>query len=108
MVLKLCKWKVIEGYLLWRTNGTLQKNFRVGCLSTRKHVQVQDHTHHSTVCKKTTTENREFPGTQWLGLWASMAGDIRSIPGWRTEIPQAVERPENIPKPKATNKPETT
>ena len=63
--------------------GTLQKNFRVGCLSTRTHVQVQDHTHHCMVCKKKTiTENKEFPGTQLLGLWASMAGVIGSIPGW--------------------------
>ena len=54
------------------------------------------------------TENKEFPGTQLLGLWASMAGVIGSIPGWGTEIPQAVERAKNIPKPKATNKPETT
>lgn len=60
------------------------------------------------VKKTTTTENREFPGTQLLGLWASMAGVIGSIPAWGTEIPQAVERAKNISKPKATNKPETT
>lgn len=60
------------------------------------------------VKKAMTTGNREFPGTQLLGLWASMAGVIGSIPGWGTEIPQAAERAKNIPKPKATNKPETT
>ena len=26
---------------------------------------------------------------QWLGLWASNAGGVGSIPGWRTTIPHA-------------------
>ena len=32
---------------------------------------------------------REFPGSQWLGLGAFIAGGTGSIPGWGTKISKA-------------------
>ena len=32
-----------------------------------------------------------YLAAQWLGLQASTAGGMGSIPGWRTKIPQTVQ-----------------
>ena len=54
------------------------------------HVLFSGHTHTHTHTQRKTNK-REFPGVQWLGLWAFTAG-LGSVPSRGTKIPQAAWR----------------
>ena len=78
------------------------------------HLSYGPSTHayfHSYQMATLLISKRKSPGTsltiQWLGLHASNAGGVGSIPGWGTKIPHAVQHGQRKERKKRKGNPQT-